>query len=76
MSITAIVENDTIKLPPNVHLPDGTKVNIEPALETEAGRVTDALGYPAGYFEATAGCFADEPLDRPSPLPLEKRPAW
>lgn len=30
MSITATVENDTIKLPPGVHLPDGTKVHIEP----------------------------------------------
>ena len=30
MSITAIVENDTIKLPPGVHLPDGTEVSIEP----------------------------------------------
>lgn len=30
MSITAIVENDTIKLPPGVHLPNGTKVHIEP----------------------------------------------
>lgn len=76
MSITAIVENDTIKLPPDVHLPDGTKVNIEPALEPESGGVTDALGYPAGYFEATAGSFANEPLDRPAPLPPEKRPAW
>jgi hypothetical protein len=31
MSFTAVVENDTIKLPPGVHLPDGTKVSIEPA---------------------------------------------
>ena len=31
MSFTAIVENDTIKLPPGVHLPDGTKVTVEPA---------------------------------------------
>ena len=30
MSFTATVENDTIKLPPGVHLPDGTKVSIEP----------------------------------------------
>lgn len=30
MSITATVENDTIKLPEGVHLPDGTKVHIEP----------------------------------------------
>lgn len=29
MSITATVENDTIKLPPGVHLPDGTRVRIE-----------------------------------------------
>lgn len=28
MSIAATVENDTIKLPPGVHLPDGTKVEI------------------------------------------------
>ena len=28
MSITAIVENDTIKLPPGVHVPDGTKAEI------------------------------------------------
>ena len=29
MSITATVENDIIKLPPGVHLPDGTSVRIE-----------------------------------------------
>ena len=29
MSITATVENDTIKLPPGVHMPDGTRVSIE-----------------------------------------------
>ncbi len=28
MSITAVVENDSIKLPPGVHVPDGTKVEI------------------------------------------------
>ena len=27
------------------------------------GRATDALGYPAGYFEATARRFANEPLE-------------
>lgn len=32
MSITAIVENDTIKLPEGVHWPDGTKVHLEPEL--------------------------------------------
>ncbi len=29
MSITATVENDTIKLPEGVHLPDGTRVRVE-----------------------------------------------
>jgi hypothetical protein len=27
---------------------------------------TDSLGYPVGYFEATAGSFADEPLESPN----------
>ena len=30
MSFTAVVENGTIKLPPEVNLPDGTEVKIEP----------------------------------------------
>jgi len=33
----------------------------------------DALGYPAGYFETTAGSFANEPLDAPADLPFETR---
>ena len=52
MSITAIVENDTIKLPPGVHVPDGTSARI--IFETVVGRtlaeryagligITDAL---------------------------------
>ena len=46
MSITAIVENDTIKLP--VHVPDGTKVEITLPGEESSGTagaedVTDAL---------------------------------
>ena len=36
----------------------------------------DAMGYPAGYFEATEGSFANEPLDCPPDLPLEKRESW
>ncbi len=36
MSIVAQVENDTIKLPPGVHLPDGTQVKIEPAVEEKS----------------------------------------
>ena len=46
------------------------------ALAGRAPMAKDALGYPPGYFEATAGSFADEPLDRPAALPPEKRTAW
>jgi len=28
MSITGTVENDTVKLPPGVHVPDGTEVKV------------------------------------------------
>ena len=38
--------------------------------------VTDPLGYPVGYFETTAGSFADEPLEAPGELPLENREPW
>lgn len=31
----------------------------------------DAMGYPAGYFESTAGSFAGEPLERPEQPPLD-----
>ncbi len=37
MSITATVENDTIKLPPGVHLPDGTTVTVESVEVPRAG---------------------------------------
>lgn len=36
----------------------------------------DAMGYPLGYFESTAGSFANEPLERPAPLPPEEREDW
>jgi hypothetical protein len=37
---------------------------------------TDTLGYPVGYFEATAGSFANEPLEAPAELPIETRESW
>jgi hypothetical protein len=36
----------------------------------------DALGYPLGYFEATAASFANEPLERPGELPQDARESW
>jgi hypothetical protein len=39
MSFTATVENDMIKLPPGVHLPDGTEVSVEPRAPAASGGV-------------------------------------
>ena len=60
MQILATVENDTIKLPPGVHLPDGTAVRVEAEPIIPAGQ-----GWPPGYFERTAGALAGEPFERP-----------
>jgi len=50
MSITATVEKDTIKLPDGVHVPDGTRVQLEIA-------TASASQWPADYFERTAGAL-------------------
>ena len=55
MSIIAIVENDTIKLPPGLHLPDGTEVCIE--TKAPAGRSV------AERYAALAGAADDMPAD-------------
>lgn len=55
MSITAIVENDTIKLP--VHVPDGTSVEIT-LPEDRAGK-HEALS----WIEDFAGCIDTLPPD-------------
>ena len=55
MSITAVVENDMIKLPPGLHLPDGTVVCIEtkaPADRSVAER-----------YATLAGAAEDMPAD-------------
>jgi hypothetical protein len=36
----------------------------------------DAMGYPLGYFQRTAGSFANEPLERPEQAPLDPAPVW
>lgn len=37
-------------------------------ISADTGREVDNMGYPIGYFEATHGSFADEPLSRNQPL--------
>ena len=39
-------------------------------------RGLDPMGYPVGYFERTAGSFANEPLERPEQAPLDPAPVW
>ena len=36
----------------------------------------DALGYPIGYFEQTAGSLANEPFEEPLELPMQVREDW
>ncbi len=71
MSITATVENDIIRLPANVHLPDGTQVRLEPIDSGPPSR-----GWPAGYFARTAGMLAGEPFERPGQGTAEQREVW
>ena len=47
MSITAIVENDTIKLP--VHVPDGTRVEITLPGETPSEKPKGALAWMSKF---------------------------
>ena len=47
MSITAVVEQNTIKLPAGMHLPDGTQVRVEPitsGTRTLAERYANLIG--------------------------------
>ncbi len=71
MSITATVEKDMIRLPANVHLPDGTQVRVEPIAPVEPRR-----DWPAGYFARTAEMLADERFERPSQGSVEPREEW
>ena len=44
--------------------------------QSQTSAAIDALGYPKGYFESTAGSFATEPLDAPEELPQQQRGSW
>ena len=63
MSITATVENDSIKLPPGVHVPDGTKVEIvlqgDTAAEAESGGTLKWMLQYAGLIEGPEDLAAE-----------------
>ena len=71
MSITAIVENDTIRLPAGIHLPDGTAVRLD-----IGGAGVAASQWPTGYFERTAGVLAGERMERPAQEDSPVREGW
>lgn len=58
MSFTATVENDIIKLPPGVHLPDGTEVTIVPPKE-EVPTLLEAFAEFAGCVRSGVGDIAE-----------------
>ena len=60
MSITATVENDTIKLPPGVHVPDGTRVEISVSAESAVAMDGTTLYERMRNF---IGCITDGPED-------------
>jgi len=49
---------------------------VEQRGKNGGGAGATEAGWPEGYFEATAGAFANEPLERPPQLPFERREAW
>ena len=48
------------------------EVIIRPLKETDQ-QETDAKGWPIGFFEATAGCLADDPIERAPQGEYEQR---
>lgn len=62
MSITAIVENDTIKLP--VHVPDGTRVEITMPDEDGATPGADDPLYRLAELAEPMGALSNEEIDR------------
>ena len=71
MSIQAVAENDLVRLPSGVHLPDGTLVRLEVLPRADA-----FTGWPVPYFEETAGVLEGEPFDRPTQGETPKPASW
>ena len=53
MSFTATIENDIIKLPPGLHLPDGTAVSVEPLPPTVPAQLRQTF---AERYAEFVGC--------------------
>ena len=79
-SLAADVDRALTELPPKAR--NEFEQTVRQALEEARrqsvweGVPTDEKGYPLGYFEETAGCFASEPFDEPVELPLPPAKVW
>ncbi|MCY3000019.1 MAG: antitoxin family protein [Planctomycetota bacterium] len=69
-TIHAVFENGIFRPVEPVDLPDKVEVEFEPRV------VEKTDGWPDGYFEATAGAFANEPFFRADQGTLPLRGHW
>ncbi len=72
------VRNGVVVLPPDVHLPDGQDVTVQPVGDTQKQKAETkrSRGWPDGYFEQTAGALAGEEFERPPQGELPSRDNW
>lgn len=91
MQLEATVEHDVIRLPADLHLPDGTTVKVEIDDQMAADAAAKAAeymakvawaespeggGWPKGYFARTAGALEGQPFERPEQGTVEVRENW
>ena len=70
------VRNGVVVLPPDVQLPDGQDVTVQPVDGAQKSETSSAHGWPDGYFEQTAGALAGEEFERPPQGELPSRDDW
>lgn len=67
-SVQATFQDGQLRLAQQVDWPEGTVVEVTP-LPTNSG-------WPAGYFEQTAGALQQAPFERASQGETQTREAW
>ncbi len=72
------IRNGVVVLPPDVHLPDGQDVTVQPVCDAQAEEngVIPRPAWPEAYFEQTAGALAGEEFERPPQGKLPNRDQW
>ena len=69
-TIHAVFENGVFRPIESVDLPEKSEVEFELRL------VAKKDAWPEGYFQQTAGAFANEPFERPSQGTMPRRDDW